>query len=91
MNFVLTADQEAIRKTVQEFTAKRIAPGAAERDDGPGCRLLGQPGSRELVLIWQIREGKPEPSGRRGTQICTVGRGAPGRRAIRRRKSVSLS
>jgi alkylation response protein AidB-like acyl-CoA dehydrogenase len=33
MNFVLTADQEALRKTVQEFTAKRIAPGAAERDE----------------------------------------------------------
>ena len=33
MNFVLTQDQEAIRKTVQEFTAKRIAPGAAERDE----------------------------------------------------------
>jgi butyryl-CoA dehydrogenase len=33
MNFVLTEDQEALRKTVQEFTAKRIAPGAAERDE----------------------------------------------------------
>ena len=33
MNFVLTQDQEAIRKTVQEFTQKRIAPGAAERDE----------------------------------------------------------
>ena len=33
MNFVLTQDQEAIRKTVQEFTQKRIAPGAADRDE----------------------------------------------------------
>lgn len=33
MNFVLTPDQEAIRKTVQEFAQKRIAPGAAERDE----------------------------------------------------------
>ena len=33
MNFVLTPEQEALRKSVQEFTAKRIAPGAAERDE----------------------------------------------------------
>ena len=33
MNFVLSDDQESLRKTVQEFTAKRIAPGAAERDE----------------------------------------------------------
>ena len=33
MNFVLTEDQESLRKTVQEFTQKRIAPGAAERDE----------------------------------------------------------
>ena len=33
MNFVLTSDQESLRKTVQEFVQKRIAPGAAERDE----------------------------------------------------------
>ena len=33
MNFVLTEDQESLRKSIQEFVAKRIAPGAAERDE----------------------------------------------------------
>jgi len=33
MNFVLTAEQEGIRKLVREFTEKSIAPTAAERDE----------------------------------------------------------
>ncbi len=33
MNFVLTPEQEDIRKLVQEFAAKQIAPTAAERDE----------------------------------------------------------
>ena len=33
MNFVLTEDQESLRKSIQEFVAKRVAPGAAERDE----------------------------------------------------------
>lgn len=33
MNFVLSDDQESLRKTVQEFTAKADCPGAAERDE----------------------------------------------------------
>lgn len=33
MNFVLTEEQESIRKLVREFAEKRIAPTAAERDE----------------------------------------------------------
>ena len=33
MNFILTPEQEDIRKLVQEFAAKQIAPTAAERDE----------------------------------------------------------
>lgn len=33
MNFLLTPEQEDIRKLVQEFAAKKIAPTAAERDE----------------------------------------------------------
>ena len=33
MNFVLTPEQEALRKSVQEFAQKRLAAGAAERDE----------------------------------------------------------
>lgn len=33
MNFLLTAEQEEIRKMVREFAAKEVAPTAAERDE----------------------------------------------------------
>lgn len=33
MNFILTAEQEEIRKMVREFSAKEVAPTAAERDE----------------------------------------------------------
>jgi len=33
MNFILTPEQESLRKTVREFAEKRIAPGSAERDE----------------------------------------------------------
>ena len=33
LDFKLTAEQEMLRKTVQEFAAKEVAPTAAQRDD----------------------------------------------------------
>ena len=33
MNFVLTQEQEDIRKMVREFAEKSVAPTAAERDE----------------------------------------------------------
>lgn len=33
MNFLLTAEQEEIRKMVRDFAAKEVAPSAAERDE----------------------------------------------------------
>ena len=43
MNFVLTPEQEDIRKMVREFAEKSVAPTAAERDEKelfPGIFLI---------------------------------------------------